>query len=166
MEREREENLNPAAVNLDDFWWYLFFQHWEVQIIPSKWTMATHLPPTLLSNYIQLNISSARLLALDIDLTLSAHLRHFKLWGSVTTLLLMRSTKVDLQIQRWLLSVLFNTCTRQYSTITVFPLFSLNLFPGQFQVLHWKLLPPRLCILYIYHECSHDYLLLLLLSLT
>lgn len=46
--------------------------------------MTTHLPPALLSNYMQLNIRSA-CPSLDIDLTLSALLRRLKLWGSVTT---------------------------------------------------------------------------------
>lgn len=35
--------------------------------------MATHLPPTLLSNYMQLNSKAACLLILNIDLTLSEH---------------------------------------------------------------------------------------------
>lgn len=41
--------------------------------------MAAHLPPALLSNYMQLNIRPACPLALNIDLTLSAHLGYFKL---------------------------------------------------------------------------------------
>lgn len=80
--RERKENRNPAIVNIQyvaAFWWYrtvfCFFSVFraEVQIILSKWTMATRLPSASLSNYMQLNIRCATPACRDIDFTLCSH---------------------------------------------------------------------------------------------
>jgi len=123
QERERELNLYSISMNCSS-WCYLGFQWWEVQIIPSKRTMALHLL-TSLANYTPQNMSPLILLLLKLKacppvslslthanfvifLSLSAFLH---LWCLLTLYCALRSARLKCEHKSTCTWVWFSYCS-------------------------------------------------------